>query len=156
MEEQHMSQQVFADFIESSPATLSSIFNGRTRPTLNIVEAIKRKLPAINTDWLLMGTGDMYHTSNTTPDGGDNSDSQQPASPTLSASQGVLDFSVDMAPVNLQAPTAPPHEGVRNTPIELRSNSAKFLDKEPRKVTEIRIYYDDLTYETFVPSKSSR
>ena len=36
MEEQHMSQQVFADFIGLSPATLSSIFNGRTRPTLNM------------------------------------------------------------------------------------------------------------------------
>ena len=60
MEEQHMSQQVFADFIGLSPATLSSIFTGRTRPTLNVVEAIKNKLPAISTDWLLMGIGNMY------------------------------------------------------------------------------------------------
>ena len=37
MEDQHMTQQVFADFLQLAPATLSSIFNGRTRPTLNIV-----------------------------------------------------------------------------------------------------------------------
>ena len=30
----------------------------------------------------------------------------------------------------------------------------KIVDKEPRKVTEIRVYYDDQTYETFVPMKS--
>ena len=41
MESQHMTQQTFADFIGISSASLSSIFNGRTKPTLNTVEAIK-------------------------------------------------------------------------------------------------------------------
>ena len=45
MESQHMTQQVFAQFLEISPASLSSIFNDRTKPTLQIVEAIKRKIP---------------------------------------------------------------------------------------------------------------
>ena len=44
MEEQQMTQQEFADFLQQSPATLSSIFNGRTRPTLNVVDAIKAKM----------------------------------------------------------------------------------------------------------------
>ena len=65
MESQHMTQQLFADYIGQSPATLSSIFNGRTRPTLNIVEAIKKKIPHINTDWLMFGSGDMYLAQNT-------------------------------------------------------------------------------------------
>ena len=60
MESQHMTQQVFAEFIQIAPATLSSIFTGRTRPTLAIVEAIKNKIPKISTDWLLFGIGDMY------------------------------------------------------------------------------------------------
>ena len=60
MESMHMTQQVFAQFIEMSPASLSSIFNGRTRPTLNILEAIKKKIPDINTDWLMFGSGSMY------------------------------------------------------------------------------------------------
>ena len=57
MESQHMTQQVFAQFIKISPATLSGIFNGRTNPSLNIVEAIKNSLPSISTDWLLFGNG---------------------------------------------------------------------------------------------------
>ena len=60
MENQQMTQQEFADFIHISPASLSSIFTGRTRPTLAIVEAIKNCLPNISTDWLLFGRGDMY------------------------------------------------------------------------------------------------
>ena len=55
-----MTQQVFADYIGLAPATLSSIFNGRTRPTLNVVEALKRKIPNINFDWLMLGVGPMY------------------------------------------------------------------------------------------------
>ena len=43
MEAQHMTQQTFANFIGINAASLSSIFNERTRPTLNIVEAIKSK-----------------------------------------------------------------------------------------------------------------
>lgn len=55
MESKHMTQQVFAQFIDMSPASLSSIFNGRTKPTLNIVEAIKRKfLTSIQTGFCLV------------------------------------------------------------------------------------------------------
>ena len=73
MEAKHMTQQVFAQFIDMSPASLSSIFNGRTKPTLNIVEAIKKKIPEINIDWLLFGSGEMYGgvpASHPTEDGG--------------------------------------------------------------------------------------
>ena len=55
-----MTQQVFADYIGLAPATLSSIFNGRTRPTLNVVEALKKKIPNISIDWLMFGSGEMY------------------------------------------------------------------------------------------------
>ena len=57
-----MTQQVFADFIQQAPATLSSIFNGRTRPTLNVIDSIKVKIPNISIEWLLYGTGEMYIT----------------------------------------------------------------------------------------------
>ena len=60
MEAQHMTQQTFANFIGMSAASLSSIFNNRTKPTLNTVEAIKAKIPNINVDWLLFGTGEMF------------------------------------------------------------------------------------------------
>ena len=52
-----MTQQVFADFLQQSPATLSSIFNGRTRPTLQVIDAIKSKIPDISIEWLLYGQG---------------------------------------------------------------------------------------------------
>ena len=55
-----MTQKVFASFIGLSEGSLSGIYSGRTRPTLNVVELIKEKIPAISTDWLMFGTGEMY------------------------------------------------------------------------------------------------
>ena len=37
MESLHKSQQEFAQLIEMAPATVSSVFNGRTKPSLAIV-----------------------------------------------------------------------------------------------------------------------
>ena len=73
MESQHMTQQVFAEFLGMAPATLSGIFNDRTRPTLNVVEAIKKKFPDISTDWLMFGKEPMYTPSLITSEGSESS-----------------------------------------------------------------------------------
>lgn len=40
MEDQHLTQQNFAQMIGISTATLSNIFNGKTNPSLSIVDGI--------------------------------------------------------------------------------------------------------------------
>lgn len=54
MEHEQMSQQEFAQKLGLSPATLSNIFNGKTRPTNNHVQAIHKAFPNINISWLLL------------------------------------------------------------------------------------------------------
>jgi len=150
MEDQHMTQQVFADFLQQSPATLSSIFNGRTRPTLNIVDAIKTKIPDINIEWLLYGTGDMRISRS--------EDSKPTSSDSLfdaSEPMGFFDSPISQHPQVSQSPSSSSHfqQSVRNTHSDFSREEIKIIDKEPRRVTEIRVYYDDQTYETFVPAK---
>ncbi len=146
MESQHMTQQVFAQFIEMSPASLSSIFNGRTKPTLNIVEAIKKKIPDISTDWLMFGSGSMYLDAN--------SASPTPSSTPLSASESMLEFSDApvIAPDFVQPTTQNPNSVKSTRPISAREE-IKIIDKMPRRVTEIRVFYDDQTWESFIPAK---
>ena len=150
MEDQHMTQQVFADFLQLAPATLSSIFNGRTRPTLNIVEAIKTKIPDISADWLLWGTGEMYMSH----PNADFDTKELPVEHPVGGSDQMLNFgqpSLFDGQVSVQ-PTSFQH-GVKSTHQEMAREEIKIIDKEPRKVTEIRVYYDDQTYESFVPAK---
>lgn len=153
MESQHMTQQLFADYIGQSPATLSSIFNGRTRPTLNIVEAIKKKIPNINTDWLMFGSGDMYLPQNAPS--GDQFDGADSAADTHPIEQNMmLDF--DSTPQNgiQNAPQTPQNfNSVRTTHPEIVREEVKIVDKPQRKVIEIRVFYDDQTWDTFVPAK---
>ena len=150
MEDQHMTQQVFADFLQQSPATLSSIFNGRTRPTLQVIDAIKSKIPDISIEWLLYGTGDMYISH---PQGTDES----VLGGQMNSQEQTLNFDSPL-PNAINTPqngvsTAGFQQGVKTTHPEIVREEIKIVDKQPRKVTEIRVYYDDQTYETFVPSK---
>ena len=132
MESQHMTQQTFAQFIQMSPASLSSIFNGRTRPTINIVEAIKNKIPNIS-------SGQSAQTA--------------PSIPVSDTSESpMLDFEGDSTTPSGSSETVFSH-GVPSTPLKKVETVVKYVDKPQRKVTEIRIFYDDQTWETFVPKQ---
>ncbi len=146
MESLNMSQQVFAQFIEMSPASLSGIFTERTRPTLNTVEAIKKKIPNINIDWLMFGTGNMYIES----EDGAMSSGERP----IEMTEPMLDF--DASDISASPSTATDvhgHDSGRNMRPEIIRGEIKYIDRPQRKITEIRIYFDDLTFETFLPSK---
>jgi transcriptional regulator with XRE-family HTH domain len=153
MESQHMTQQVFADYIQQSPATLSSIFNGRTRPTLNIVEAIKKKIPNISIDWLMFGSGDMYLPSSEADNGSYNQDDlgQNGSLPTPNP---MLEFEASSSPTPQNGVQQTQlSNSVRNTRLDLAPQEIKTIDKPQRRITEIRVFYDDQTWETFIPQK---
>lgn len=167
MESQKMTQQEFADYIKIAPATLSSIFTGRTRPTLSIVEAIKNRFTNISTDWLMFGTGPMLKTDgfpkNEHNEGASSGDALESlgtgdideqangvgwavdiAAPKLSAAGAVAD---DLH--NLDAQTDKSVDNVRL----VNKIEVKKCDIRQRKISEIRIFYDDQTWETFVPKQ---
>ena len=149
MDSQHMSQQVFADYLGVGAATLSSIFNGRTRPTINIVEAIKKKIPNISTDWLLFGVGDMFLSS----DSGLTTLNEGVVQPPVNENP-MLEFEVATSPTPQKASSQTQNfNSVINTRSEIAQEEVKTVDKPQRRITEIRIFYDDQTWETFVPQK---
>jgi len=147
MDYKGMSQITFANFIGISPASLSSIFNGRTRPTLNIVEAIKAKIPEISTDWLLFGTGSMLGAE--APEGLNHPTDSEPAAAAATpvpAHPDIKPASKPETPKEEQLLDFEPYEAERD-----KTNVVKILDKHQRKISEIRVYYDDQTFESFGP-----
>ena len=147
-----MTQQVFADYIGLAPATLSSIFNGRTRPTLNVVEALKRKIPNINFDWLMLGVGPMYIDQSIGEAAEEPTDDHQELRPRIE--NPMLDFDQSPSPTLQSAPQRVAFvNSVRSTRQETEREDLKIIDKPQRKVIEIRVFYDDQTWDTFVPAK---
>ena len=145
MESQHMTQQTFAQFIGMSPALLSSIFNERTKPTLNIVEAIKNKIPKISTDWLMFGIGDMYIESENK---GANNFYNNKISET-----SFLNFSDDNSTPSLFSPKKETLNSYTQQVVE--QPFIKNVALPQKRVTEIRIFYDDQTWESFYPSNKT-
>ena len=143
MESQHMTQHNFAQFIGVSTAALSSIFNGRTKATLNTVEAIRSKLPDINIEWLIFGTGEMWTNGVET---------QNVASPmNQTDDEPTLDFDIPTGTLPDGGQKALVIQGVNRTPKNTSKNDVKIFDKSTRRVTEIRVFYDDHPSESFVP-----
>ena len=146
MEAQHMSQQTFANFIGINAASLSSIFNNRTKPTLNTVEAIKSKIPNLNTDWLMFGHGSMFESDDKAEADRTSENDTGRGGMYSGAEGGMPDLFSDNG-----------DQGMQN--IQQRHREAtirpevRYVERPQRQITEIRVYFDDLTYESFVPKK---
>lgn len=168
-----LSQQDFASKLQMAPASISSIFNGRTNPTMNHVMAIHNAFPQISEKWLLFGEGEMIPSSpqNVTPSsspmsmidddaelenlGGFFSQSA-PTSPTPSAGSSMPQNAATAPSTNAGRQTAAQRgygqEAGRDSRRESLHIMANNVDKALRRVKEIRVFYDDNTYETFVPA----
>ncbi len=176
MEAQHITQQAFAEFLGISPATLSSIFSGRTKVTLNTIKAIKKKFPSLNYGWLLDGTGPMFN------DGKPEDPSSATATPSSSSTgEAFIDFEDDPDSANANITPTPSDSVASEKPASasvqhnvegykrrsasvsqenastLHSNSnvvaPKIINNIRRSVSQILVIYDDQTCETFVPKK---
>lgn len=152
MDGQHMTQQEFSEFLNIAPATLSSILRGRTRPTLSIVDAIVAHFPDISTDWLLFGKEPMMKSAEA------ETDAVAPSGST-SGSELMLDLPDAETPSHQQPSSTQASFGAdklaqqRNAALQEQLAMVKSFDKQQRRITEIRIFYDDQTWETFVPKK---
>ena len=134
---QHMTQQSFADMLGISPASLSGIFTGRTNPTLNHVDAIKKKFPTISLDWLLYGKGPMFSN-------GGNIENSEIVNPNIT--EAMIDFNTQ--PI-ITSESQKNHSQEKF--LNQEKTRVKYIDTPQRKITEIRIFYDDQTWEAFKP-----
>ena len=146
MESTHMTQKTFAEHIGMSQAALSSIFNGRTNPTLKTVEAIINKMPEISLEWLLFGKGEMYDSANS-------NDDPSIDKPMLPVESLEFDFEKPTGTDNLHVKTPPKTISVDNTPKNTSKIEVKTLDNTHRRITEIRVFFDDRTFESFIPKE---
>lgn len=166
MDHYGLSQQNFAAQLGVAPATISSIFTGRTNPTNKHVQAIHKAFPEVNTNWLMFGEGEMMlsldglNAENGIEGEGNASSAGVSSEVSLfgeDLSGGTFGTAVSGAGQNSAAMSgnsrglrrdggvlSPQYGGILET--------ANLIDKKPRKIKEIRVFYDDGTFEVFSPS----
>ncbi len=137
-----MTDGQFAEKIGISPASLSHILNGRNKPSLEVVTKIHKACSYVDLEWLLYGTGEMVNTHDA-PQQGENGTSLFDENPFfLSEYSGGSEYRKEIEPKTSVFPAK-----------EIVREEIKYVEKPARKITEIRIFFDNGTYETFHPDK---
>ncbi len=132
MESQKMTQKEFASELCIAEGTLSSVFTGRTKPTNNIVSAIHERFPEVSIPWLMFGEGDMLASSPKDASQKNTNEDKQAGSSDSFVQQNMF--------------STTPSTHTIDRPVQ---EVVKYIDKAPRRITEIRVFYDDGTFETF-------
>lgn len=128
-----------------SPATLSHITSGRSKPTLAIMRGILTGFPSINSEWLFLGTGRVYKTAEEMEMMNNESDGD--------AESGDL-FSSNISETGAPSEKKKSMIGDSSS-IDITSviqHTVEAMRRPERKITEVRIFFDDGTYEAFFKS----
>lgn len=143
MENENLTPAKFADKLQINRANISHILNGRNNPSLDVVARILSEMPYINSEWLINGTGEMYKRGfdvNSIPLEHDLFH-QSPAP----SHQEELRVEKKEASEVIEAEK-------RTQPVEKKSVVVN--ENREKKISQIIIYYNDNTFETFLPQSA--
>lgn len=147
MEREKVPPRVFAETIGVQQSTLSHILNDRNKPSLEVVMKVHQTYNYVNLEWLLYDKGEMMaSTANTITPSTTNGDFQ----PSLFDESSINSPKESITPENRKEI---PLRSTENAPKEIVKQEIRYIEKPARKITEIRIFFDDNTYETFKPEK---
>ena len=165
IQEKHLNNTQFCNEVCIAPGTLSHILSGRTQPTLNILRSITQAFPDINPAWLFFNAEPIYlNPDSPTPSEGvaeDDAHNNTNVEEAANFDDGQLSlFTMSSNPAPAAASSAPTSRRASATSAvapavnvqEIVAETLKQQQKPPRKVVEVRIFFDDGTFETFSAS----
>lgn len=160
LEKEELTPSQFASIIGIQRAQVSHLQSNRNRVSLDIVKRIHAAFPSISTEWLLTGNGS-YYTDDIVL-----STDQSPAE-TVPKERTLFD---NMASDEAPEETSLPAENLKKSSVdtdnrdfykenrsEIPQNNVQNVaiqrieceKQQGRNIVEIKIFYDDSTYETF-------
>ena len=146
MEREKVPPRVFAETIGVQQSTLSHILNDRNKPSLEVVMKVHQTYSYVNLEWLLYGKGEMLASAESASLVSSNGDYQP----------SLFDENSLFTPERPASPEYRKENEVKTplySPKEIVREEIKYVEVPAKKITEIRIFFDDNTYETFRPEK---
>ena len=144
MKKEGLTNAEFAEKIEISTSSLSHIFSGRNKPSLDVVTRIHKACPYVNLYWLLNGEGEMEVNSGT--------EGVISGIGLLSDTTENAEYATNYTNGNefrKENPSADPALGIK----EIVKEEVRYIEKPQPKITEIRIFFDNGTYQVFKGEK---
>lgn len=140
MEIEHLSPTQFADRLQINRAVISHILNGRNNPSLDVVTKILGEMNYINPEWLLNGNGSIYK---------EGIDPDTIAKEPDLFHQDTTEQGMSKVEMNHAQEMA-----IKELPFKMKDTDEKRVASHrecEKKITQIIIYYNDNTFETFIP-----
>ena len=144
MDREKLTAGAFAESIDVAQATISHILGPRNKyPSTEVILRLHKRYSDINLEWLLTGEGEMSNNNNKSKD---NSGFDYPLFADNPENPSNRSEEIEnRKEIALESPKIATKEIVKQEII--------YKERPPRKITEIRIFFDDNTYETFRPEK---
>ncbi|WP_321331493.1 helix-turn-helix transcriptional regulator [uncultured Bacteroides sp.] len=140
MERENLAPGTFAENIGIQQSTLSHILNGRNNPSLDVIMKVHQRYNYINLEWLLYGIGNLAEKGSSTTD----------YLPSL-FDENLLNSTQRSDDPEYRKEIA--FKTSENAAKETVKQEIRYIERPLRKITEIRIFFDDNTYETFKGEK---
>ena len=142
MEREKLTAGAFAESIDVAQATISHILGSRNKyPSTEVILKLHKRYNDINLEWLLTGEGNMSNDPTT-----DNSHFTYPL-----FAENAPNASTYQADEKKRKEIPLEDEEIKHKDIV--KQEVIYKERPSRKITEIRIFFDDNTYETFKPEK---
>jgi len=63
LDKEELTSSQFANIVGYRPSSISHILSGRNKPGFDFIREILKKFDTINPEWLILGRGEMYKTT---------------------------------------------------------------------------------------------
>ena len=145
MKREGLKPSQLAEMLGINPAGISHILAGRNKPGFDLLQKILRRFPQINPDWLLLDSTQMYR--------------DEPAGlPQASAPTSAMQLPIDSDLFGSAETEAAASKAPRQEPEVFAAAAQSAADQLPpsrtgASVQRVVLFYDDQTFESFVPTK---
>ena len=124
LENEGLTSSQFANIVGYRPSSISHILSGRNKPGFDFIQEILKKFDTINPEWLILGHGEIYKTTDKVID---------------NSKKSAIRESIKTSQV--ESEPDPPY--VSNVKVET----------DGKVIVKVLVFYSDQTFTEYTPSE---
>ena len=127
LENERLTSSQFAKIVGYRPSSISHILSGRNKPGFDFLQEILKKFDTINPDWLILGRGEIYKTTDRVLD---------------NSKKSTIKESINTS----QVKSEPDSPYVSNVKVKT----------DGKVIVKVLVFYSDKTFNEYIPSEELR